>query len=128
MSETIARPETPETPETSTKTLIAVRIPYGRYDHLSRGRGSVRDARAGASEWGDDDGQGYRVPTRATAHVWHQKTSDGFSRSKDLTWRVPASVVTTVLVGDPQAMAAARRAQLAEQGIAIEHGLILIWQ
>lgn len=83
-----------------TYVLVAVDLPAGRYDHCSRGKGSVRNARSGATEWAEPspDG-GWRVKTGPKAARWYQKSSDGFNREETTVVDVGPQVTVNVPAG-----------------------------
>lgn len=73
----------------SRKAMIL--LPQGKYEGLSRGKGWARKGRRDSAEWGERDGNGYRVgPGR-----WTVGSTDGFSRKSQAEW-----VVVNLPVGD----------------------------
>lgn len=116
-----------ETIEVETFCLVAIDIPAGRHDRLSRGKGSVRDARAGATEWGERQDNGrWRVPTRVKGHRWYQKSSDGFNRTVDSTVDIGPRVTVTIPAGlsnevDPATRRSPRANALREAAKAAGH-------
>ena len=116
---------------TVTRTLVGVIVPRGRYDHCSRGKGSVRNKRAGATEWGEEVTGGYQLPTRPGTGwaTWFQKSSDGFSRRQDTTVNIPPTLTLTVSY-DPAVSTedTALRAAVKQAGFAIGRDEIAVWE
>jgi hypothetical protein len=63
----------------------SIRLPAGRLEKLSRGRGWCRQGVGDAATWGEREDGGYRV---YTAGRWVVGCSDGFRRKSQETWDV----------------------------------------
>jgi hypothetical protein len=115
---------------TVTRTLEAVIVPAGRYDHCSRGKGSIRNKRSGATEWAEQEGNRFRIPCHPGKgwSTWYQKSSDGFNRTSDTTVEVPPQLTVTVSY-DPAVSTedAALREAVKAAGYAIGGDETAVW-
>lgn len=68
-----------------------IKLPRGKYEHCSRGKGWARKGRGADAEWGENTGSGYVVgPGR-----WTVGSNDGFNRKSSEQWDVVNVTVGT---------------------------------